>query len=88
MPLFFFDFNHDDLGPSAPDTMGSRHALQIVALHRLVFLPMGIAHNRVRPHCHWTDVHRVHLKTRRDFTVSKIAPAISFTQPFPTVLAV
>lgn len=36
-------------------------------------------------HGHWTGVHRVALKARRDLTVSEIIPAIRFTQPFPAV---
>jgi hypothetical protein len=39
----------------------------------------------IRAHRHWTGVHRAILKARGNFTVSKIAPAIRFAQPFPTV---
>jgi hypothetical protein len=49
---------------------------------------MGVAVYRVWPHGHWTGVYRALSKARSDFTVSKIVPAISFTQPFPTVCVV
>jgi hypothetical protein len=58
------------------------------ALSRLVSLSVGVAFYCVRAHDHWTGVHRVALKASRDFKVGKIMPAISFTQPFPTVRAV
>jgi hypothetical protein len=47
-----------------------------------------IAIDSIRTHSHWTGVHRVLLKARRNFTVSKIAPAVRFAQPLPTVFAV
>jgi hypothetical protein len=53
-----------------------------------MFLSVGVAFNGVRPHGHWARVQRVFLKTRSDFTVRKIAPAIRFTQPFPIARAV
>jgi hypothetical protein len=43
-----------------------------------------IAIDSIRTHSHWTGVHRVPLKARRNFTMSKIAPAIRFAQPLPT----
>ena len=57
-------------------------------LSRLIFLSVGVAFHGVRPHDHRAGVHRVALKARRDFTVSEIIPAVSFTQPFPTARAV
>jgi hypothetical protein len=69
------------------ETLVAAH-YRLLALHRLIFLSVGIAYNRVRSHCHWTSVHRVHLKARRDFTMSEIVPAISFAQPFPTARAI
>jgi hypothetical protein len=35
---------------------------RLMALHRLALLSVGIAYDGVRSHCHWTGVHRFHLK--------------------------
>jgi hypothetical protein len=58
---------------------------RLQALHRLMFLPAGIAFNRVWPHCHWTWMYRLLPKAITGFKVREVFPPFRFSQPFPTV---
>jgi hypothetical protein len=53
-----------------------------------MFLPMGVAFNGVRPHCHGTWMDRLLPKAIPDFKVSEVFPSFRVTQPFPIVCMV